>query len=321
MKQHLPIKSELKAKRIKWGDPQNAISWAYMKMLREHHDTRTIYEIDPYVEVYQFRDNLYGLFTQNCDGAGDVWMYLIIGPEKALLIDTGFGLGDTKALVEMLSDGRPVIVANTHGHVDHACGNCRFETVYCHEYEVPALEKQNSHMFDYLFDEKGNNIWLEFDKDDLPEFHPYEIVGVKDGYCFDLGDGYEVELIWLGGHAAGNSGFLDKKNRIFFPGDDLCSDVSGVGGGPRPGDAFPEYKNIETFFDNLERLIKRLDEFDHAFPSHFMVDLENRVLVEELNACNEILENPENCDFRAIGVASDTGIPRERMFKYIHGFS
>lgn len=192
MKRNFSIKNETKAKRIKWGDPQNQISWAYMKMLREHNDTKKIYDVNPYVEVYQFRENLYGLFTQNCDGAGDVWMYLIVGPERALLIDTAFGLGDLKGLVDVLAGGKEILVANTHGHMDHAYGNCRFGKAYCHEYEVPALKKENTHMFDYLFDENGDNVWL-------------------------------------GGHAPGNAGYLDKKNRIFFPGDDLCSD----GGAPR----------------------------------------------------------------------------------------
>ena len=78
----LPIKGASKAKRIKWGSPQNQISWAYMKLLRENNKTMKVYDINPYIEVYQFRDNMYGLFNQNCDGAGDVWQYLIIGPEK-----------------------------------------------------------------------------------------------------------------------------------------------------------------------------------------------------------------------------------------------
>ena len=91
-----------KAKRLSWFGPQNLVSYTYMKRLREHDDTRKVYDCDPYVEVYQFRDNLYGLFVPNCDGAGDVWQWLTIGPEKCLLVDTGFGLGHTKALVARL---------------------------------------------------------------------------------------------------------------------------------------------------------------------------------------------------------------------------
>ena len=229
-----PINGASKAKRILWGSPQNQISWAFMKQLREKDKTRKVYDCNPYIEVYQFRDNMYGLFNQNCDGAGDVWMYLIIGPEKAMLIDTAFGLGDMKALVDEITGGMPIIVVNTHSHFDHAYGNCRFERAYCHEYEAPIIEKQNEHMWDYLFDENGNNIWLEFDKNDLPKFKKYEVIGVPDGHIFNLGGGYEVELIWLGGHAPGMAGYLDKKNRIIFMGDDLCSDVSGVASGPGP---------------------------------------------------------------------------------------
>ena len=127
-----PIEGLSKAKRIKWDAPQNQISWAYMKELREHDKTRRVYDVDPYIEVYQFRDNLYSLFHPNCDGMGDVWMYLIVGPERAMLIDTAFGLGDTKALVDEITGGLPLIVADTHSGPDHCLGNVRFERVYCH---------------------------------------------------------------------------------------------------------------------------------------------------------------------------------------------
>lgn len=315
-----PINGASKAKRILWGSPQNQISWAFMKQLREKDKTRKVYDCNPYIEVYQFRDNMYGLFNQNCDGAGDVWMYLIIGPEKAMLIDTAFGLGDMKALVDEITGGMPIIVVNTHSHFDHAYGNCRFERAYCHEYEAPIIEKQNEHMWDYLFDENGNNIWLEFDKNDLPKFKKYEVIGVPDGHIFNLGGGYEVELIWLGGHAPGMAGYLDKKNRIIFMGDDLCSDVSGVASGPRPGAVNGQYQNLTVFRNNLAKLVARMDEYDYVFPSHFIVNLENSVLADELETCDAILKNPEDFDYEQENVMG-TGEKRTRRFKYIKGFS
>ena len=141
-----PNKSQLKSRRIKFDTPQNQISWAFMKELRENNKTRAIYDINPYVEVYQFRDNLYGIFAENCDGKGDVWMYLTVGPERAMLIDTAYGLGDLKGLVDEITGGKPILVVNTHDHYDHAYGNCRFDKVYCHEYLVPYLETQHEHM-------------------------------------------------------------------------------------------------------------------------------------------------------------------------------
>ncbi len=257
-----PIRSQLHSKRIKFDVPQNTISWAFMKELRENNATRKIYPIEPYVEVYQFREGLYGLFTENCDGMGDVWMYLIVGPEKAMLIDTAFGLGDLKGLVEELAGGRELIVVNTHDHFDHAYGNCRFDKVYCHEYLVPYLENQHAHMWDYLFDAWGENIWLEFDRADLPVYKPYQIIGVPDGYIWDLGGGHEVELIHTGGHAAGHAAYLDKKNRILFPGDNICSDVSGCGavGAPRAHGPPSECSLMSYYRDIVKLLVDRLGE-------------------------------------------------------------
>src|ERR1017187_6192898 len=62
-KEMWPYQAQLKARRIKFDVPQNEISWAYMKETRENNKTRKVYPVNPYVEVYQFRDNLYELFT------------------------------------------------------------------------------------------------------------------------------------------------------------------------------------------------------------------------------------------------------------------
>ena len=54
-------------------------------------------------------------------------MFLFVGTERALLIDTGTCLFDIPATLGQLTD-KPVDVALTHGHVDHAGGIGWFET-------------------------------------------------------------------------------------------------------------------------------------------------------------------------------------------------
>ena len=71
-------------------------------------------------------------------------MHLIIGSERALLIDTGMGAGDLKGAVEALTD-KPVDVVNTHFHGDHTGGNGQFARVFCPEYDLPYLKSQMSH--------------------------------------------------------------------------------------------------------------------------------------------------------------------------------
>ena len=317
-----PIHGASKAKRLTWGPPQNQISWAYMKMLREGNKSMKVYDVNPYIEVYQFSDNVYGLFNQNCDGMGDVWMWLTIGPEKALLVDTAFGIGDMKGLVDKLTGGMPLIVVNTHGGPDHCLGNTRFGRVYCNEYDYPSVKargKQSS--WDYLFDKSGNNIWLQFDKKDIPVYKDYELVPVKNGHIFNLGGDHDVEVVWTGGHSPGHSMFLDKKNRRIFAGDVVCSDVIACGGGPRPGTEFGQYLNLTTYRDNLTKLVARRDEYDYLFPGHFMMNLENTVLVHILEALNAIIANPDSYNYKIVEVSGNGGPSQERMFKFVQGFS
>lgn len=287
--------SEVKTNRTRYREPENPVRWAYEQLLRAHDRTKRIDPVDPYAEVYQFRDNLYGIYTESLDGMGDVWSFLIIGPERALLIDTSFGLGNLKGLCDKLTGGKEIILVNTHSHFDHAYGNFPFGRVYCSEYEVPLMrEKNNPHIWDYLFDENGRGIWCDFDRSDLVAWQDYEIIGVPDGHVFDLGGGYEVELVHLGGHTPGHAGFLDRHNRIFFPGDDCCIgnlSLGGVMGGTR---AFIEKATVTELRANLARLIARRDEFDCLFPSHGIVDVGPIMLTNLLEACDRVIADPEH---------------------------
>lgn len=312
---------ELKSKRIgDGGRPHDfALVMEYLNRM-EKDPNRKIYEIDPYVAVHPFRENIYGLFTHNCDFAGDVWMYLIVGPEKAMLIDTAFGLGDTRGLVDFLADGKEVIVVNTHPHPDHAFGNCRFDKIYCHKYAVPELKKQNGHLWDYLTDENGNHKWLEFDEKDLPVYKPYKIIPCEDGHIFHLGSGYDVELKWVPGHDESHSMFLDKKARILFAGDGMCAHISGEGSGWKEGHPYGMYNNLECYRRELSKLAARLDEFDSVFPCHFNVDLPAKALIPAiLEACDAMLDEGK---FDLIEqYKTGQGGFVERQYKYVKGFS
>ena len=97
-----PIHSDFKSRRIVW-ETEHPVRWSFMKVLRETSSLKQFYpDINPYTEVYQVRDHVYAFYNDSFDGAGDVWMYLIDGPEKALLIDTSFGVGDLKGLIHHL---------------------------------------------------------------------------------------------------------------------------------------------------------------------------------------------------------------------------
>lgn len=290
-RQNMSIHGLMQERRVYALEPISDTCWAYMKLLREKDETRRIYDVDPFAEVYKFRDNVYGILTESADGMGDPWIFLIEGPKKALLIDTGFGVGNLKGLVEQLIGDKPYYVVNTHSHFDHAYGDFWFDKVYVHEYEAPAIEALDEHIWDYMFDDEGQGIWMDFTRENLVPFKKIEVVPCPDGYTFDLGEGHEIELIHMGGHTAGHAGFLDKKDRIFFAGDDIVSMRVGVNGA-RPGTKFGEYASITEFSKNMEKLAERVGEFDHVFPSHFVVDIESVCVIHMRDALREVLKSP-----------------------------
>ena len=79
------------------------------------------------VQVTKINDSTYR-FTENAFGA-DVYMYLLLGKEKALLIDTGYGFTDIPSAIKEITD-LPLTIVNTHGHLDHIHGNHMYEKVY-----------------------------------------------------------------------------------------------------------------------------------------------------------------------------------------------
>src|SRR5829696_4830963 len=64
--------------------------------------------------------------------------YLIVGEERAALIDTGMGVGDIAAVVRELTD-KPVTVLLSHAHWDHIGGNTGFSELLIHRAEANTL--------------------------------------------------------------------------------------------------------------------------------------------------------------------------------------
>ena len=276
-----------------------------MKILREYSTIREYYfDINPYTEAYKVRDNVWALYNDSFDGVGDVWMYLIDGPEKAMLVDTSFGVGDLKGLIKHLVGEKEIIVCNTHAHFDHCYGNAQFSKVYCHENEVPEMTtKNNSHIWDYLLNqsdkpvkvadrwiEPGMPLYTEFDPTDIIEYHPYEIVGVPDAHLFDLGDGYMIEAVHMPGHSPGQCAYFDHQTGCIFIGD--CTGIANK----QRKTPYREYCCVEAMYNSLMKLKPRFNKISGVFPGHGAFDQSPILLQYLLDTCASVLKNPYNYD-------------------------
>ena len=256
-----------------------------------------VHPVNPYAEVFSFRTNIYSIFVESADGMGDTWHHLIIGPEKAMLIDTGFGIGNLKGLVDELTNSMPLIVANTHEHLDHTFGNCQFDTVYCHEYAVEGVMNRFApDMWDHLYDENGKGKWYDCDIKDKIAYKQYHLIGVQNHTLFNLGGDHNIELIHTPGHAAGGASFLDKQNRILFTGAMHTAFVSVGGAVNRPGKYNKEFSTVTAFRNALVEIAARVGEFDVLMPAHEIQEVDSSFVFDMLDLCNQVIAAPDSFD-------------------------
>jgi hypothetical protein len=85
-----------------------------------------VLESQGWFEVHEIRPGLFAIYEPG--QFEEVISYLVVGTEKALLFDTGLGIGDMRAVVAELTELEPIVV-NSHTHYDHVGGNHQFQTV------------------------------------------------------------------------------------------------------------------------------------------------------------------------------------------------
>jgi glyoxylase-like metal-dependent hydrolase (beta-lactamase superfamily II) len=138
-------------------------------------------------------------------------LYLLIGKEKALLIDTGTGLFSLKPLVQRLIGHKELIVLNTHSDFDHRGSNEEFNLVYIHSSEVNELSKP----FDLSF---LKDLPQDFAKNYMQKdfiLKPVKSVkGIEDGFVFNLGN-ISIKVIHTPGHSPGSISLLSSKKELF----------------------------------------------------------------------------------------------------------
>jgi len=180
------------------------------------------------------------------DSRGGV-MYLVTGQERALLIDTGWGVGDLPALVSTLTT-LPLWVVNTHGHRDHTSGNGQFPEVYIHTADLPLAVASTA-----------------------------TLIPIYDGYTFDLG-GRQIRVIGVPGHSPGSICLLDKSARVLYSGDSPRPGPIWM--------HFDTCLTVQAFARSLKRLATFAGDFDVLAPAHDE-PLPVGSLLDDMVACAE----------------------------------
>ena len=177
---------------------------------------------------------------------GMVRCFLIVGNEKALLLDTGAGECDLLGLIRDITP-LPVTVVQTHGDGDHTANSQAFPEIYAHPAEFPVLTRFR------------------------PDWSP-RLLPVAEGDVFDLG-GRTLEVIEAPGHTPGSICLLDRDSRILFSGDTVSYG---------PVFLFGAHRDIRTFRKTLDKL-RALEGYETVYPCHNTCPVSPAV-IEDLKA-------------------------------------
>lgn len=153
--------------------------------------------------------------------SGIVNSYLVIGKDKALLIDTGDGIGDISSCVKEITD-KELIVVLTHRHPDHDGGGSFFQSLYCGKKDDAKVYKRLSSRFMRQILLLGGKFLDKSLKHIRLSKGPYKTIYnfVDEGYVFHLG-ARDINVISTPGHTMGSIVLIDEKEKIMFTGDDV----------------------------------------------------------------------------------------------------
>lgn len=233
-------------------------------------------------------------------------IFLLIGSEKAMLIDTGIGVGDLQGFVGTLTD-KPLMVCYTHAHPDHTGGASPFPQAYLHSKDMPefatggiiglSVDGRQGYVRMIAAREKGD---YPYNLDvDVSEWGPCpQLLPLEDGQVVDLG-GRKVQVVACPGHSPGSIAFLDENTRLLFMGD-ACNCVLHLGGG---GPGKPTFTSVETALFYLKRLRSLKGSYDWAYNGHYDFrklgePLAEDVLADAITACEQIVTGTANAILR-----------------------
>lgn len=234
-------------------------------------------------DLYQIKDPLGSLID------------VIIGEEKALVVDTGYGIGDIYKEVRKLTN-LPLIVIDSHGHMDHTGGNYLFPEVYIHSKDIDLVKKHNSLAWrkKNIESAKNANALIEsFNEEEYLKKREGNLLIIDDIKYFDLG-GKTVEVIHTPGHTAGSISLYCKEKKIMITSDAIIQYVWLF---------LAESTSVKDYIESIEKVLKY--DFDYFLVGHGARLIPRDTMLEYLDCAKNLdvtkakkvtFKNFEDCD-------------------------
>ncbi|MDA1633796.1 MULTISPECIES: MBL fold metallo-hydrolase [Bacillus cereus group] len=216
-----------------------------------------------------------------------VHSYLLIGEEKAALIDTGLGIDNIKRITDHLTN-LPIIVLTTHVHWDHIGSHGEFKNIYVHKDEedwlVNGIKKLS---IEQIRKDVSRDITIPtpetFNPDTYKPFQGNPTGLLNDGDEIEIGN-RKLTIYHTPGHSPGHISILDNSKGYLFTGDLLYDGT--------PVYAFFPTTNPVDLTQSLKK-ISNIPNVTKIYGGHNTIGLDASLLQEVGNAVRELKEKDQ----------------------------
>ncbi|MFJ8517274.1 MBL fold metallo-hydrolase [Lysinibacillus xylanilyticus] len=216
-----------------------------------------------------------------------VHSYLLIGEEKAALIDTGLGIDNIKRITDQLTN-LPIIVLTTHVHWDHIGSHGEFKNIYVHKDEedwlVNGIKKLS---IEQIRKDVSRDITIPtpetFNPDTYKPFQGNPTGLLNDGDEIEIGN-RKLTIYHTPGHSPGHISILDNSKGYLFTGDLLYDGT--------PVYAFFPTTNPVDLTQSLKK-ISNIPNVTKIYGGHNTIGLDASLLQEVGNAVEELKEKDQ----------------------------
>lgn len=219
-----------------------------------------------------------------------VHSFLLLGEEKAVLIDTGLGIDNIKRITDQLTT-LPIDVFTTHVHTDHIGSHEEFERIYVHDGDKDWLVNGIKGLsIEQIRKDISRDITLPtpetFNPNTYKSFQGEPSGLLKDGDIFELGN-RRLIIYHTPGHSPGHISIFDETNGYLFTGDLLYNET--------PIYAFYPSTNPVDLVNSLEK-ISKIPNVSMVYGSHNTLGLKPQIL-EEVKIAVKFLREKELTKF------------------------
>lgn len=168
--------------------------------------------MDNLYTVTQVADNVYNISDNIMERPIKFSQQVVVGSEKAALIDAGFGIDHELVTVIRTITKKPIICLLTHGDPDHTGGASLFDTVYMNPADDSIMQAgivPEFRLHAVAVASGQNQELVVHMQATMPQATTLTYQAIQDGDIIDLGD-RKLQALATPGHSLGSDSVTEE---------------------------------------------------------------------------------------------------------------